>query len=665
MRRSRLSLFTVALLTLAISGCGGSKSPNESSTSGPVARTTPVSMNKDDYPVFPDADAGSDPSVPAEQGGKGFKGDGWETNSTFDLVGDPRAVKGGVIREYTPSFPGTLRMEGPEWNSQLNYMVVTMVYESLLGIHPTTLEYMPALATHWQISPDKLTFRFRINPNARFSDGTPVTAEDVVASWQFYTDKGLQDPTMTAQYLKFEKPVAESKYIVHVKAKSLNWQNFLLFSGIIVFPGHILKNVDGAAYLRDYNFKLLPGSGPYIVNEQDIDKGKSVTVRRRKDYWGEKARANIGLNNFDEVREIVVRDPNLAFEMFKRGDLDFFLVNRSKTWVQEMDFDKVQRGLIEKRKVFNNTPEGIQGYALNTRRPPFDDIRVRKAFTLLQNRDLMIEKLFYNEYLPDNSFFPGSVYENPNNPKNQYDPDAALKLLAEAGWKDRDAKGLLTKGGTPLHVEMLYDDKQLETFLTVYQDDLRKVGITLNLRLVTNETLFKLVEGDRQFQTALMAWGANVFPNPEQEYHSSLADVGNTNNITGFKDPKIDQLIERYNKNFDQHERVSLIKDLDGLLSNQYQYVLSWYRPALRLSYWNKFGQASGTLSRVGGYMSSPNTGPGLEQLWWIEPQKSQKLDQAMRDSSIKLEVQPVEDHYWEMYGNAEQQKQAQATSHQ
>jgi microcin C transport system substrate-binding protein len=651
----------LSLTLLLAAGCGksGPAGSSEQNSAIPSARTNPVSMNKDDYPVFPDPDAAADASVPAEQGGKGFKGEGWETNTTFDFIGDPGAVKGGVLRDNIPDFPGTLRMEGPEWNSQLNYMIVSMAYEGLLNVHPTTLEYVPSLATHWQISPDKLTFRFRINPNARWSDGQPVTSDDVLASWQFYTDKGLQDPTMTTQYLKFEKPIAESKYLVRVKAKTLNWQNFLTFAGMIIFPAHVLKNVDGATYLRDYNFKLLPGTGPYVVNEQDIEKGKSVTIRRRKDYWAEKARANVGLNNFDEIREVVVRDQNLAFEMFKRGDLDYFFVNRSKQWVDEFNFDKVQRGLIEKRKVFSNNPQGIQGYAFNTRRPPFDDIRVRKAFTFLQNRELMIQKLFYNEYLPDNSFFPGSVYENPNNPKNPYDPDTALKLLGDAGWKDRDAQGRLTKGGSPLEVEILNSDKQFETVLTVYQDDLRKVGITVNLRLVTGETLFKLAVTDRQFQMAVFGWGGQVFPDPEEEYHSSLADVNNTNNITGFKDPQIDQIIEKYNKSFNQQERVALMKDLDLILANQYQYALHWYRPALRLAYWNKFGQPQGTLSRVGDYVSSPNNGPGLNQMWWIDPQKAQKLEQAMRDPSIKLQIQSVEDHHWQDYGKTEQQKQA------
>jgi len=327
--------------------------------------------------VFPDTDPGADPSVPAEQGGKGFKGEGWETNTNFDLIGDPHAVKGGMLRDVMVDFPGTLRMAGPEWNTSVNYMIAGLVYETLLTLHPTTLEYMPVLATHWKIEPDKLTYRFRIDPNARYSDGTPVTAEDVVATWKFLTDKTLQDLFFYTQYNKLEQPVAESKYIVRMKAKELAWQNFLTASSIRPFPAHILKNVDGATYLKDYNFKLIPGTGPYIVTESDIEKGKSITIRRRKDYWAEKYRASVGQYNFDQIKSIVVRDPNLIFEMFKRGDLDYYYVNRSKVWVEELKDDRFQRGLLVKRKVFNNYPSNIQFMAFNTRRKPWDDIRMR------------------------------------------------------------------------------------------------------------------------------------------------------------------------------------------------------------------------------------------------------------------------------------------------
>src|SRR5262249_35133261 len=145
----------------------------------------------------------------------------------------------------------------------------------------------------------------------------------------------------------------------------------------------------------------------------------------------------------------------------------------------------------------NNTPESWGGYAINTRRKPFDDVRVRQALTLLQNRKQMIEKLFFNEYVPMNSYFPGTIYAKASNPENAYDQDAAIKLLADAGWNTRDAQGRLMKDGKPLEIELLYDNKQMETYLTVFQEDLRKVGITLNLRLVTFETQFKLTNTDR------------------------------------------------------------------------------------------------------------------------------------------------------------------------
>src|SRR4030095_3945111 len=222
----------------------------------------------------------------------------------------------------------------------------------------------------------------------------------------------------------------------------------------------------------------------------------------RKDYWAEKYRANIGQYNFDEMRSTVVRDQNLAFELFKKGELDYFRVNRSKVWVEELNFDKFQQGVLVKRKIFNNYPATRQFMAFNTRRAPWDDIRVRQAFTLLFNREQLIDKLFYKEYLPTNSFFPGTEYENPDNPKNLYNPEEALRLLAEAGWKTRDAQGRLTKNGQPLQVDLIYVDKSQETYLTVYQDDLRKVGIGLNLRLVTPETAWKM-QMQRQFDFAV------------------------------------------------------------------------------------------------------------------------------------------------------------------
>ncbi|MGE0393292.1 MAG: extracellular solute-binding protein [Vicinamibacterales bacterium] len=646
--RSRGSFFGsltlgLTLFAVACGGGGGTTAP-ESESTAPAAARADVPMDKSAYPVFPDADAGADPAVPAEQGGKGFTGEGWQTNASYELVGDPRAVKGGTFREFVLDFPGTLRVEGPESNTALNYMIGPMVYESLLTVHPTTLDYIPVLATHWQVSDDKLTYRYRINPNARWADGRPIVADDVVASWMFKMDKGLQDPSNEMTFGKFEKPVAESKYIVSVKSKQLNWRNFLYFSGMSILPAHILKDVPGERYLKDYNFRMIPGSGPYVVEEADVVKGKSVTIRRRKTgYWAENHRRNVGVNNFDEIREIVVRDQKLAFEMFKKGDLDTYFVNISREWVEEMNFDKVQRGLIQKVKVFNDAPAGFSGLAFNTRRAPFDDVRVRMALAHLMNRPLLIEKIFFNEYVPLDSYHAGGIYENPANPKMAYDPKKALELLGQAGFSSRDAQGRLVRGGVPLTVEIIYASKTSEPFLTIYQEDLRKAGITVNLRLITGETLFKLVM-DREYSVANMAWGALLFPNPETSFHSRLADVKSNNNITGMKNPTIDALLAKYDVEFDPAKRVALIREVDGLLAAEHHYALGWEAPFSRIAFWNRFGFPQGVLTRIGDSRDIPT-------LWWHDPGKQQALAQAMGSSSATLPVGPVEVRHWLEYG--------------
>ena len=647
MRRLHAWLTGVVGTALVTAACGGGSTPPPANNPGAASTSsTPsnVSLDKNAYPVFPNADAGADPSVPAEQGGKGFTGEGWETNTDFDLIGDPRAVKGGVFREYQTYFPGTFRIYGPESNLAAFSLIQNLTYETLLGLHPTTLEFIPALATHWQVSPDKLTYRYRIDPNARFSDGAPVTSEDIVASWSFVMDKSLQDPMSQLVYSKFEKPVAESKYIVSVKSRVLNWRNFLYFSASLpILPAHVLKDVNGARYIKDYNFKLLPGSGPYILNEADIEKGRSVTLRRRRDYWAETQRRNVGTGNFDEIREIIVRDDNLAFEMFKKGDLDYFYVNVPRQWVQELNFDRVQRGLIQKAKVYTNSPVGTRGLAFNTRRTPWDDVRVRRAFTHFLNRKLFIEKIFFNEPVPLNSYYMG-FYENPNNPKNEYNPQLALSLLAEAGWKERDAQGRLVRNGQPLAAEVIYANRANEQWLTIYQEELRKAGIRLNLRFLTPETLFQLT-AEHRFDLAGLGWTGLTFPNPETSYSSKLADQKDTNNITGIKNPRIDQILALYDKEFDSSKRAALIRELDGILANEHHYILTWEEPFQRMAFWNKFGHPETYLTRLGDYREPPT-------LWWIDPNKEQQLRRAMTDPSIKFEVGPIENRYWLDYSN-------------
>ena len=198
---------------------------------------------------------------------------------------------------------------------------------------------------------------------------------------------------------------------------------------------------------------------------------------------------------------------------------------------------------------------------------------------------------------------------------------------------------------------MLYYSKDSERYLTIYQEDLRKVGITLNLRLVTGETFFKLLM-QRKFDTAEMAWGALIFPNPETSFSSALADVENNNNITGFKNKRVDELLPTYDVEFDQKKRVEIIREIDGILANEHHYVLKWDGPYQRIAFWNKFGHPQGYLSRVGDYND-------MVWLWWNDPEKTAQLSRAMSDPSVKMPVEPVENRYWQEFAK----KQGAATN--
>jgi microcin C transport system substrate-binding protein len=245
----------------------------------------------------------------------------------------------------------------------------------------------------------------------------------------------------------------------------------------------------------------------------------------------------------------------------------------------------------------------------------------------------------FNEYVLIDSMFPGSVYENPDNEKVRYDPQRALQLLAEAGWTGRDANGRLTRNGQPLSVEIVYAQQASERYFTIYQEDLRKLGITLNLRFTTWETLIKLLD-DRAFGMASIAYTGETFPTPEVNWLSSLADQKNNNNITGFKNARADAIMMQYQKTFDFKERARLLRELDGILTREHHWLFEWTAPYERVVYWHKFGYPPGYLTRIGSFRD-------MVLLWWIDPDRSRKLDEAIRNTSIQLGEGPSDDKYW------------------
>ena len=623
-----LSASLVSLLLVVWVGCA--RETNDARTRPNAVR--PVSSE------YPDGD----PSIPASQGGPGFDladGDTWTTNVSFDPEGDPAAEKGGAIR-YWQRFPPTVRIIGKDSSTAATAIIRDLCYESLLTLHGDTQELLPRLATHWHISDDGRSFRFRINPRAHWSDGQPVIADDVTATWDLLMDTKILQPAQQVIFSNFERPHVVSKYIVEVRSRDDAWNNFNTFATMPVLPAHIIGELDGSQYLNMSQFHAIVGSGPYELGDSDIRRGRSLTFRRREDYWGWGEPFAVGLYNFDIIRLVSTEDSVLGLEKTKKGEIDVYRVGKAKDWAVDLPrLDQVQRGLLAMTQIDNDEPVGASGIVINMRVPPLDDVRIRKALCHLYHRELLIEKLFHNAYSPLDSYFPDTPYANPDNERIRYDPQRAADLLADAGWRERDAFGYLVKNDQRLSFELLYSSKVVERYLSVFQDDCRKAGIEVRLQQLTRASRFQLTYGSRRFQLATDGWGGDVNPQPGNVWRSDLADKRNNPTLAGFKNQHVDELCRQLETITDGDQRQAILREIDGLIFAEHPCVLGWYSGYVRLAYWNKFGHPPKYLGRSSGADSILRT-------WWIDEAKAAGLKEAKRDGSITLDTGPREVRY-------------------
>ncbi len=592
--------------------------------------------------------------VPAELGGEGFENlaekMGYQTYVIQPgeeiFFGDPNAQKGGTLRYIHSLFPRTMRIYGQNSSQVLNNRTIAkLCYEPLLRLHPITLEFTPGLATHWKISEDKMQFWFRINPEAQWSDGQPVTSADVIATWDLLMDETILEPSRQIIYSKFERPIAVSDYIVSVKANTLSWKNLLYFgSSMDLLPAHILNDLDGTAYLEEYLFKVMPGTGPYVIHEQDIINQESYTLTRREDYWGKNNPYTRYLFNFDKVKVSVVKDNDaLEFEKLKKGEVDFKEISRSRRWVEETDFEATQKGWLKKQKIYSDKPRGTSGYFFNMRKWPFDDKKVRYAFSYLYNREQMNREMYYNEYGMMNSQYSGTIYENPNNHTFPYNPEKAVQLLKEAGYTKRNDDGWLVHEPTgKVFTFELQLPKSYEYMATPVQQMLKEYGLDMQIKFVDYNTMIKNVN-ERNFSIGMLAYAGLSFPNPETSFKSELADKNDNNNVWGFKSDRVDELCEKYDVTFDIKKRAEIIREIDGIFNEEHPTSYSIVRNFIRMMWWDKFGYPEWVLELHQGDRWS------IFKYWWIDPKKEAVLKNAMENDE-SLPLLELENKYWPKY---------------
>lgn len=557
-----------------------------------------------------------------------------------DPIASPFARTGGVIRLYGGPPPKSLNAYID--SNTYTYMTFQLMYETLLTVDPVTSEFAPGLACHWTISDDGHDFTFEIDPAAVWSDGRPVTAEDVRWTFDIVRDPASQTGPFQVMLADFAPPTiitnaAETVHRTvrfHVSHPGRHWRDLLNCGAQLqILPAHAFRGKRFTA-LDLVNAVV---SGPYRLAR--VDPQVESVFARRPDWWRAARPSCRHTMNFDTITMRYYADAMNAFEAFKAGRLDVYAVYSARIWANETHGPKFDRNWILARRVRNHRPVGFQGFAFNMRRPPFDDLRVRQALAMLIDRATMNRTLMFSLYFLHRSYFE-DLYDVVHPCPNRfwpYDPAAAARLLDAAGWTVDPATGLRTKDGRPFVFTFLSRDAMEDKFLAPFSATLRATGI--EMKIVRKDFAGWMRDMDAfNFDMAWASWSSSVFRDPEPAWASSEADRPSGNNIPGLKIPALDALIAEEKSVLSAAARNDLYRRMDALIAAQVPYILLWNTDSTRLLYWNRFGTPPTILDRF-------DDETCLLTYWWFDSDSAAELDEAQHDGTVLPRV-PVDVDY-------------------
>jgi microcin C transport system substrate-binding protein len=553
-----------------------------------------------------------------------FPADSWKDRP--NPLASPMAEPGGSIRIFGSQYPKSFNyyLDNNSFSSDL----FGLQFATLLTVHPIHLGYEPGLARSVTVSNDKKTFTFSIDPKAAWSDGKPLTAHDVKWTVDMIKDPKILTGPHKVPFERIDSPVVIDDLTIRFTAQEVHWRNLLSLGSFQILPRHDFEGKD----FNKANFEFPVVSGRYRIS--DIKEGFHVRLERRDDYWDRDSERSRGVGNFQTMEFKFYPERDIAYEAFKKGDIDLFAVYTAHRWVQQTTGETFDRNWILKQRVFNSVPIGFQGFAMNLRRPLFQDKRVRLALAHLLDRERMNRTLMHNQYTLHRSYFEDLYDDAHPNPSEgiPFDKDKARELLAEAGWSANPETGFLEKDGEVLKVNFLTRSAASDKFLVIYKEDLKDVGIDLGIERKDWAAWINDME-EYNYDMTWASWGASLWKDPEGMWHSKEASRPSGNNITGYRNPKVDELIEKQRDMFDVAERNRILQEIDRILCEDIPYVLLWNSNNTRLLYWNRFGTPGTVLSKYGREASA-------YAYWWVDPDAEADLESA-RDNGESLA--PVE----------------------
>ena len=528
----------------------------------------------------------------------------------FDFV-NPKAPKGGRLRLAAM---GGFDSFNPFINKGVAEDNIGLIYQTLTkqsADEPFTAYGL--VAQKMERAKDSSWVTFYLNPNARFHDDHPITAEDVVFSFETLIKDGA--PHYQSYYADVDKVEALDEHTVRFSFKHAGNRELPLIVGQLpVLPKHFWAERS----FTSANLDIPLGSGPYKVVSYKANR--SVRYERVKDWWAEELAVNKGQYNFDVVTTDYFLDNTVALEAFKAGQFDYWLEMSAKNWATSYDTPALREGRLIKAEIDNHNPTGMQGFIFNTRRDLFKDVRVREAIGLLFDFEWANKNLFYGAYSRTQSYFdnselaatglpqgleleileplrdqlPAEVFTNEFKvPKTdgsgiiREQQRRAYQLLTDAGWKIENDK-MVDASGKPVSIEFLLVQTEFERVLLPFKRNLNDLGIELTIRRADMSQYINRLRS-RDYDLIVSGFGQSNSPGNEQRgyWHSSSADNPGSRNFIGIKDPAIDTLVDQL-INADSRERlVAQTRALDRALLWGHYVVPNWHIKTWRVAYWN------------------------------------------------------------------------------
>ncbi len=534
----------------------------------------------------------------------------WLTNDSDPLFASPEAKKGGTLHMFIPSFPMTFRVVGPDSNSSFrSYFDSNNL--SLILLHPNTENIMPSLATHWAFDKDKKTMYFKLNKNVRWSDGKPVTASDYTFALEFMRSKHIIAPWYNHHYTEeVDKVIVYDEYTIAVISTKVRPELYL-WADISPKPRHFYGRLD-KDFVKTFNWKIEPNTGPYQVS--DYQKGKYVKFKRKKNWWAKDLRYNKNRFNVDKVMINVIRDYNVAWEYFKKGEVDFFRITFPTYWHDKSKTPVVENGYVHKVWFYNDTRQSPFGLYMNKDKEIFKDINLRYAFAHAINIEKVIKKVLHNDYFRLEQAFMGyGRYTNDEISTRRFNLAKVKFYMEKAGWK-RGSDGIWEKGDMRYSVKVNYSSDTQTPRLVVIKEEAKKAGIELILQKMDGSASFKKTL-EKKHDVVWMAWSTGFRPAYWQGYHSDNAHKTQTNNITNTDNPELDQLIITYRNSTDAEERIKYSKKIQQKIDDICVFVPSFMVPYCRFAYWRwwRFPEVPGTKN------TDDLSDPFAEGLFWFD----------------------------------------------